>query len=40
MRTAEHLILVVTPLFFNVTQQIHMYRTAVHAKRPRHESEH
>jgi hypothetical protein len=40
MRTAEDLILVVTTLFLNVTQQTHMYRTVVHRKRPGHENEH
>jgi hypothetical protein len=40
MRTAEDLILVVITLFLNVTQQIRMYRTVVHKKRPRHENEH
>jgi hypothetical protein len=39
MCTAEHLILVVITLFFNVTQQIHMYWTVVRTKRPGHESE-
>jgi hypothetical protein len=40
MRPAERFILVVTTLFFNVTQQIHIYETVVHTKRPGHESEH
>jgi hypothetical protein len=40
MRTAEHIILVFTTLFFNVTQQIHRYWIFVHTKRPGHESEH
>ena len=40
MRTAEHMILIFTTLFFNVTEQIHRYWTVVHTKRPERESEH